>query len=128
VYYIDARLRERALEFVYTQMFERTRKSLLSDEDMRSVEDELLVDPNRGALMRETGGVRKIRAAQADRGKRGSARIVYLYVSERDTVYFLIAFAKNVQGNLTADERKLLRQLTANIRRERWPTTRRVLA
>src|SRR5215217_7757562 len=111
-----ARLPERALEFVYTALFERTRKSLLSDEDMKSVEDELLAEPERGALMRGTGGVRKLRAAQENRGKRGSARVTYLHVAERETVYFLVAFGKNVQGNLTAEQCRMIRQIVAMIR------------
>jgi hypothetical protein len=112
----------RALEFVYTALFERTRKSLLTDEDMKRVEDELLGDPERGVLMSGTGGIRKLRAAQENRGKRGSARVAYLYLEERETVYFLIAFGKNVQANLTAAECRMLRQLVAMIRSEQWPT------
>ena len=129
VYYVkDARLRERSLEFVYTPMFERTRKALLSDEDMRRVEDELLAEPERGALLRDSGGVRKIRAAPEGRGKSGGARVAYVYLPDRETVYFLIAFAKNVQANLSAGELKLLRQVVTLIKGERWPATRRALA
>jgi len=123
--YFAARSAERALEFVYTALFERTRKSLLSDEDMKRVEDELLADPERGVLMGGTGGIRKLRAAQENRGKRGSARVAYLYLEERETVYFLIAFGKNVQANLTAAECRMLRQVVAMIRNEQWPTRNR---
>ena len=115
---------ERALEFVYTPLFERTRKSLLSDGEMKIVEDELLANPDRGVLMRGTGGVRKLRAAQEDRGKSGSARVVYLH-AERETVYFLIAFGKNVQGNLTAEQCGTMRQIVAMIREEPWPARKR---
>ena len=129
MYYLsDVQLRERTLEFVYTPMFERTRRSLLSDEDMNRVEEELLVSPERGALLRETGGVRKMRAAPEGRGKSGGARIAYLHLPDRETVYFLIAFAKNVRANLTAAEKKLLRQVVGMIKEERWPTTTRALA
>jgi len=129
VYYLsDVRLRERSLEFVYTPLFERTRKGLLGDEDMKRVEEELLAEPERGALLRESGGVRKIRAAPEGRGKSGGARVAYVYLPDRETVYFLIAFAKNVQANLSPNERKLLRQVVTLIKGEKWPATRRVLA
>lgn len=121
----EALLRERRIEFVYTPIFERTRKGVLTDDEMRAVEDELLADPCRGALMRATSGVRKIRAAQEDRGKSGSARVVYLHVPEREAIYFLIAFAKNVKGNLTAAECRLMRQVVAMIREEPWPGRKR---
>jgi hypothetical protein len=116
---------ERALEFVYTALFERTRKSLLTDDEMNIVEDELLADPGRGVLMRGTGGVRKLRAAQENRGKSGSARVVYLHIPERETVYFLVAFGKNVQGNLTAEQCRTIRQIVTMIREEPWPGRKR---
>ncbi len=35
------------LEFVYTPLFERTRRDLLTDEEMRQIEDKLLDLPTR---------------------------------------------------------------------------------
>lgn len=112
------------LEFVHTLMFERTRKGVLSDEEVKAVEDELLEDPRRGDLMGATGGVRKIRAAQGGHGKRGSARVAYLYVEKWATVFFLLAFPKNVQGNLTAEQKKVVRDRVAEIEAEEWPRTK----
>ncbi|HEX2206899.1 MAG TPA: type II toxin-antitoxin system RelE/ParE family toxin [Longimicrobium sp.] len=109
------------LEFVYLNLFERTRKGVLTDAEMKEVEDELLANPRAGVVMGNTDGVRKLRAAQEERGKSGSARVAYLYVPEQATVYFLIAFAKNVQGNLTAEQKKQLRALVAQIRADDWP-------
>ena len=75
--------------------------------------------------MSGTGGIRKLRVAKKYRGKSGSARVTYLYIPGRETVYFLIAFPKNVQGNLTASQCRLLRQVVEMIWREQWPTRRR---
>lgn len=115
---------KRALEFVYMPLFERTRKGLLDDDEMKRVEDALLQDPDLGVLMGDTGGVRKLRAAKKHRGKSGSARVVYLHQAEWETVIFLLAFDKNVQGNLTASQRKMLRHIAEMIRREEWPRRR----
>ncbi|MFL5382138.1 MAG: type II toxin-antitoxin system RelE/ParE family toxin [Longimicrobiaceae bacterium] len=112
---------ERHLEFVYTKLFDRSRKNILSDEEMQAVENTLLNDPEAGAVMRDTGGARKIRAAQENRGKSGSARVIYLYIAERETVYFQLAFAKSVKGNLTPAEKKLMRTVVALIWAETWP-------
>lgn len=109
------------LEFVYTALFERTRKGVLTNEEMQAVEDDLLKNPRAGAIMSNTGGVRKTRAAQEGHGKRGSGRVAYLYVPEQQTVYFLLAFPKNVQGNLTDAQKKLVRELVKEISREEWP-------
>jgi hypothetical protein len=112
------------LEFVYLALFERTRSGVLTDAEMKEVEDELLANPHAGVVMVNTGGVRKLRAAQAGRGKSGSARVVYLYVPEQATVYFILAFPKNVQGNLTAEQKKAVRSVVSHIRSEEWPRTR----
>jgi hypothetical protein len=109
------------LEFVYTGLFERTRKGVFTDEEIKAVEDDLLNNPRAGAVMSNTGGVRKTRAATEGRGKRGSGRVAYLYVPEQQTVYFLLAFPKNVQGNLTDAQKKLVRGLVNEIGREEWP-------
>lgn len=124
MYYISEQFRGEWLEFVYISLFERTRRGVLSDAEMKAVEDELLVNPRAGAVMVNTGGVRKMRAAQEQRGKSGSARVAYLYVPEQATVYFVIAFPKNVQGNLTAEQKKQVRALVAQIKQEPWPRTR----
>ncbi len=112
------------LEFVYVPLFERTRKGVLSDAEVKEVEDALLANPRAGVVMVNTGGVRKVRAAQEHRGKSGSARVAYLYVEEQATVYFIIAFPKNVQGNLTDAQKKQLRALVAQIRDDEWPRRR----
>jgi hypothetical protein len=124
MYYVSEQLRGEWLEFVYLDLFERARKGVLTDAEMKAVEDELLASPRAGAVMVNTGGVRKIRAAQEQRGKSGSARVAYLYVEEQATVYFILAFPKNVQGNLTAQQKKQVRALVAQIKQEPWPRRR----
>lgn len=112
------------LEFVYLKLFERSRKGVLTDEEVKQVEDELLANPRAGVVMVSTDDVRKVRAAQEQRGKSGSARVAYLYVPEQATVYFILAFPKNVQGNLTAEQKKQVRAVVAQIRSEGWPRRR----
>lgn len=112
------------LEFVYVALFERTRRGVLTDDEVKAVEDALLAHPRAGAVMVDTGGVRKLRAAQDHRGKSGSARVAYLYVQEQATVYFILAFPRNVQGNLTAEQKKQVRALVAQIRNDEWPRRR----
>jgi hypothetical protein len=50
------------LAFVYLPLFERTRKGLLSDDDMHRLEDELLENPEAGDVEDNAGGIRKVRA------------------------------------------------------------------
>lgn len=106
------------LEFVYLPMFERTAAGLVSDDEMRVVEDELLEDAERGSVQGGTGGVRKIRVATGGGGKRGGARVVYLYIHVRQRIYFILAFPKNVQANLTPEQKRLIRMLVTQLKEE----------
>lgn len=111
-------MESRYLEFVYLLMFENTAKGLLDEEDRRVLELELLEDPERGTVQGGTGGVRKVRFALGNRGKSGGARVVYLYVEIREKIYFVLAFPKNVQANLTGEQKKRIRDLVATLKEE----------
>lgn len=107
-----------AIEFVYTHLFERCRHGVLSDDEMHAVEDALLDDPRAGVVLQGTGGVRKIRASVGGRGKRGGARVTYLYVEVREKIYFLLAFSKNVRSDLSPELRRAARAAAEELKRE----------
>ena len=69
------------------------------------------------------GGVRKARIALPGRGKRGGARVVFLFVGEDIPVFLLTVFAKNEKTDLSAEERTVLiraaKELAADYRRDR---------
>lgn len=110
---------QRHLEFVYLDLFERTAAGILNEKDRHVLEDELLENPRRGDVQRETGGVRKVRVATEGGGKRGGARVAYLYVEVRETIYLILAFRKNVQTNLTAAQKREIRRLVEQLKKER---------
>jgi hypothetical protein len=102
--------------FVQTSTFARIAASAgVNEDEILELEAELRENPRRGALVAHTGGSRKIRVALTGGGKRGGARVLYFYSESRDTIYFLLAYPKNVQGNLTPGQRKLLRDLVARL-------------
>lgn len=107
-----------SLQFIYTRSFDRSIHNLLSDEDMRAVEQELVENPEAGVMETGTGGIRKIRAAMGERGKSRSARVLYYYLETKGKVYFLLAFAKRDAGTLTMGEREQLKQLAKALRAE----------
>jgi hypothetical protein len=76
-----------------------------------------LIDrPDVGVVIPGAGGVRKLRWAAKGRGKRGGARIIYLYVVIAARIYLLRCYAKNVRTDLTADEKRQLRQIAAHLK------------
>lgn len=48
-----------------------------SDEELRALQLELLENPQAGALIPGSHGLRKLRVALEGRGKRGGARVIY---------------------------------------------------
>ena len=83
----------------------------LNDDDLARLQRELLEDPKVGPVIQGTGGVRKMRFAFEDRGKSGSARVIYVDFEVYDKIYLITAYPKNEKDNLTKEERNELRQL-----------------
>lgn len=83
----------------------------LTDNDLRRLEMQLLENPKVDAVMRETGGVRKVRFAFEDRGKSGSVRVIYIDFEVYEKIFLLTAYAKADQDNLTKRERNDLKGL-----------------
>ena len=91
----------------------------LSDADLQALEAELLANPEVGAVMVGTGGLRKMRFAPPSRhaGKRGGFRVGYAYVVVASTVYLFILFPKGERANLTAAEKAEVRKALTALRR-----------
>ena len=106
------------LEFVYLPAFDRSAEGLLTDDEMREVELQLLENPLAGDLVAGTGGVRKLRVAFPGRGKRGSGRVIYLYVARQERVYFLLLYSKNQTPSLSNAQKHQLKQLVQQLEEE----------
>jgi hypothetical protein len=90
---------------------------LFSIEEQATIIDTVSAEPKCGVVMPGTGGVRKLRVATSGRGKRGGARIIYLFGGDDLPVFLLAAFAKNERSDLSKAERNGLAKLTAEIMR-----------
>lgn len=99
-------------EFVELPIFRSKWKSLgLDDSDLRRLQEEILLDPKVGAVMKETGGLRKMRFAFEHRGKSGSIRVIYIDFEVYEKIYLITAYQKSEKDNLTKAERNELKQL-----------------
>ncbi len=98
--------------FIELPMFQTKWKSLgLNDNDLRRLQEEILLDPKVGAVMQGTGGVRKMRFAFEHRGKSGSIRVIYIDFEVYEKIYLITAYPKSEKDNLTMSERNELRRL-----------------
>ena len=106
-------------EFVYTEPFRKCWKAMgLSEDDLKNLEEILLENPQLGDVIEGTGGARKMRIQIENRGKSGGGRVIYVDVFEKEKLYFLLAYPKNVQDNLTPDQKKQVRKLVEAIKKE----------
>ena len=106
-------------KFVYTEPFRKCWKAMgLSEDDLKKLEEILLENPQLGDVIEGTGGARKMRIQIENRGKSGGGRVIYVDVFEKEKLYFLLAYPKNVQDNLTPDQKKQVRKLVEAIKKE----------
>jgi len=88
---------------------------------LRALQMELEENPEAGDLDPGTGGLRKWRMPDPGRqkGKRGGARVHYLWLRHRETVYLVFVYGKGEVGTLTDEQKRPLRRIVADIKKER---------
>ncbi len=104
--------------FVYLPTFERAAKGILNEAERQILEQALVENPEAGAPMVGTGGVRKMRFGRTGEGKRGGLRVIYYYRSGIGRIYMLALYAKSEQGSVSKEARNTMRALTARLERE----------
>ncbi len=108
--------------FVYTEAFRRSWKLMgLDDRAAAELENALLENPRLGDVIEGTGGARKIRIQLAGRGKRGGGRVIYVDVFETERIYLLFAYPKNVQDDLSPEQKKQIKKIVEAIHKECLP-------
>ena len=109
-------------EFVMLPEFDKRWAELgLTDKELKTLQEELTIDPHKGDVIQGTGGLRKIRIAFEGRGKSGSARVCYVDFAIFERIYLITAYAKNEKDNLSDAEKnevkKLIKLLEQTIKR-----------
>lgn len=97
--------------FSETPVFTRQITDLLSDDEYKALQVELLNRPDAGAVIEGTGGCRKLRWATQGQGKRGGVRVIYYWMNARGHILMLLAYPKNVQDTLTDKQKQVLKVL-----------------
>jgi hypothetical protein len=108
------------LSFIQLNAFRVNWKRLgLSEQDLRELELEIMLDPSRPPIMPGTGGLRKIRFAgqRHSGGKSGGVRVCYAYFHAFGLIYLCAVFPKNEKANLTPREKNEYRKLLAEFER-----------
>jgi hypothetical protein len=96
--------------FIETPIFTKLITGLLPDDGYKELQRTLLVRPDIGAIIKGSGGLRKVRWNLPNEGKRGSLRIIY-YWDIPESIYMLLPYKKSKKEDLTKEQIKILSQL-----------------
>ena len=105
------------MQIVRTGLYLRQMKRLgASSTDLGRLEAEIALNPQAGDVIPGLMGLRKIRFALGNKGKRGGGRAVYFLMVSDDVAVMIFAYAKSAQEDLTMEQRKaalaLLKEMT----------------
>ncbi|MGB8843760.1 MAG: type II toxin-antitoxin system RelE/ParE family toxin [Aliidongia sp.] len=88
----------------------------MADEERAELVDHLARNPFAGDLIRDTGGLRKLRWARAGAGQSGGYRAVYYFYDEAAQIYAVYVYGKNQRAVLSAEQRKAAARFIAEIK------------
>lgn len=99
--------------FVELPAFERHRDRYLDEDSFRQLQETLMIHPEAGDLIEGTGGLRKMRFADARRakGKRGGLRVIYYFWIGGPEFWLFTLYNKDEMADLSAKQRAALKEL-----------------
>ena len=92
--------------------YQKKASTLLSTEERSSIVNYLATHPMAGVLLKDAGGIRKLRWAAQGKGKSGGVRVIYYYHNQSIPLFMLTVFGKGEKANLSKCERNDLAKLT----------------
>jgi mRNA-degrading endonuclease RelE of RelBE toxin-antitoxin system len=104
--------------FIEIPAFTRLIAHVVPDDVYQAFQKELLQCPNKGAVIRGSGGLRKARMKLPGRGRSSGARVIYLYLEEHDAIVLLYFYTKSSADTLSPEHLKRLRSAVELIKRE----------
>lgn len=102
------------MHFIETPIFTKRVKALMSDDEYRLLQQMLATNPHAGAVIVNSGGIRKVRWSTAQKGKRGGYRVLYYFVDRSNEIRMLFLFSKNERSDLKPSELLALRKILEN--------------
>ena len=108
---------DRWISVIETRSYQTRAAKLLTRDEQDRVVEMIARDPTCGVVLKETGGIRKVRFAAGERGKSGGVRVVYYFHSDVMPVFLLTLFARNEKDNLSKSERNSLAALVGELAR-----------
>src|SRR6266436_2031628 len=103
--------------FIEQPVFTRLLFELVDDDVYRKFQSELAANPEKGPVVKGSGGLRKVRLALPGRGKSGGARVLYLWFPRHETIVFYVVYTKGEMENVPAAEMKAIKHEVQRIKK-----------
>ena len=99
--------------FIELPAFERHRAEYLDDDQFRALQAALMKQPTAGDVIKDTGGLRKLRFADVRRGKgkSGGLRVIYYWRVTTSLFWLFTLYDKDEVDDLNAKQRAQLKAL-----------------
>lgn len=98
------------LTVVESPIFQRVWPRYWEEDERAEFAAFIASNPEAGAVIRGSGGVRKVRWPREGTGKSGGVRIIYLTRNEAGEVYLLTLYAKSDSENISLNTLKEIRR------------------
>ena len=108
--------------FILTPPFDEDWSGLgLDDADLARLEQQLIANPQAGAVVGGTGGLRKVRFAPLGRGKSGGVRVCYAHFGRHFLFLLVAAYGKTQKSDLTPAEKRAIARMISEYERNLPP-------
>lgn len=100
-----------SLTVVETRYFVKTAEDIWDEDELYAVVDWFPDNYESGDVIKESGGLIKIRVPYAGTGKRGGARVIYFVKRGDGEIWLLAAYKKSVADTLSKAALKKLKEM-----------------
>ena len=98
------------MEIAETSIFTKEITHILTDDEYKELQNFLIVRPKSGAVIKGSGGLRKVRWRVKGRGKSGGIRTIYYYQEEVNLLLMIYVYEKSKTEDLTPKQIEILRK------------------
>ena len=102
---------------VETRRYLSDAERIFTPEERDAIVDLIAANPRGGVVIPDSNGVRKIRVGIGGRGKRGGARVIFLFGGDDTPVFLLAAVDKSEKSDLSAAERRAMGKTVSDMLR-----------
>jgi hypothetical protein len=103
------------LTFVESPLFSKQVYQYLDDEEYAAFQVYLASMPDAGDVVKDSGGIRKVRWRRKGRGKSGGVRVMYFARLHSGEIWLLLIYAKSAVDSIPGHVLKALREEMENV-------------